>query len=70
MADTYNGKIKVIDPATRKCETFLAGFSEPGGIWYSDGKLLVANTNSHEIVEVTIGTKAKKVIRFQGLSRP
>lgn len=70
VADTYNGKIKVIDPVTRKCETFLAGFSEPGGIWHADGKLLVANTNAHEIVEVTIATKAKKVIRFQGLSRP
>lgn len=70
VADTYNGKIKVIDPETRKCETFLGGFSEPGGIWYADGRLLVANTNAHEIVEVVISTKARKVVRFQGLARP
>lgn len=70
VADTYNGKIKVIDPATRKCETFLGGFSEPGGIWHANGKLLVADTNAHEIVEVDIATKARRAIRFQGLNRP
>ena len=29
VADTYNSKIKVIDPATRTCTTFLGG--EPDG---------------------------------------
>lgn len=70
VADTYNGKIKVIDPATRKCDTFIGGFNEPGGIWHFDGKLLIANTNAHEIVEVSIADKSKRVIKFQGLNRP
>ena len=42
VADTYNSKIKVLDPAQRLCTTFVGGepagwlggpmFSEPGGI--------------------------------------
>jgi DNA-binding beta-propeller fold protein YncE len=68
VADTYNSKIKVIDPATRSCSTFMTGFKEPAGIWYAAGKLYVANTNAHEIVEITIDSKAKRVVEFKGLS--
>ena len=41
VADTYNSKIKVIDPDTRSCTTFVGGaagrmtermFNEPGGL--------------------------------------
>ena len=44
VADTYNSKIKVIDPEKRTCKTFLGGepdgwlatplFNEPGGLSY------------------------------------
>src|SRR5205823_12633714 len=49
VADTYNSKIKVIDPEARSCKTFLGGdadgwlagpqFFEPAGISYAAGKL-------------------------------
>jgi hypothetical protein len=65
IADTYNNKIKVLDPATRTCKT-LAGsgqsghddsaagplaatFNEPTGLCYAAGKLYVADTNNHLI---------------------
>ena len=56
VADTYNSKIKLIDPAKRSCETYLgdpAGwlkekmFNEPGGISIADGKMYIADTNNH-----------------------
>ena len=44
VADTYNSKIKVLDPAKRTCKTFLGGepdgwlagpmFNEPAGLSY------------------------------------
>jgi sugar lactone lactonase YvrE len=72
VADTYNSKIKMIDPATREAQSLTgdpaggyvdgaldeARFDEPGGISYADGRLYVADTNNHAIrvIDLTAGT--------------
>lgn len=64
VADSYNHKIKVVDPKTKQCTT-LAGtgeagdslgpqfaktcFNEPGGICIGAKLLYVADTNNHKI---------------------
>jgi thiol-disulfide isomerase/thioredoxin len=60
VADTYNNKVKVVDPEQATCKT-LAGtgkpgagdepaeFDEPAGITAAAGKLYVADTNNHLI---------------------
>jgi DNA-binding beta-propeller fold protein YncE len=80
VADTYNNKIKELDPAKRTCKTFLGGeeegwlagplFSEPGGICYADGKLYVADTNAHRIRVVDLKTKAISTRRLTGVTAP
>ena len=80
VADTYNSKIKVIDPVKRTSKTFLGGepagwlatplFSEPGGISYADGKLYVADTNAHRIRVVDVKTKAVSTLKLQGVEAP
>lgn len=52
VADTYNHKVKVLDPATRECRTLAGGFYEPGAICAAAGALWVADTNHHRIVRV------------------
>ena len=66
VADTYNNKIKRIDPATGVSETFLgsgqegadagdalqARFDEPEGVAVAGGLLFVADTNNH-VIRVT-----------------
>ena len=58
VADTYNHKIKSIDPATRRCHTLPgeAGSGEsllhPSGIWADEDRVLVADTENHRIVTV------------------
>lgn len=61
LADTYNHKIKTLDPATRELRTRagtgdrgwadgagpVAEFDEPGGLSAARGKLYVADTNNH-----------------------
>ena len=53
IADTYNDKIKVIDPDERTAKTLLGGgdeFFEPGGVHFANGKLYIADTNQHRVM--------------------
>jgi uncharacterized ParB-like nuclease family protein len=76
VADTYNSKIKVLDPITRACQTFVGGekkarlFNEPGGISYANGKLYVADTNAHRIQVIDLATKAVSTLELQGVEPP
>lgn len=65
VADTYNNKLKTLDPKTRQCQAFLDGFHEPGGIWANNGLLYVADTNAHKIVIVDPASKKTKSVNFQ-----
>jgi len=70
VADTYNHKIKRLDPATAECRTWLgrgepgfddgdadmATFSEPSGLAVALGRLYVADTNNHAIRVVEMET--------------
>ena len=68
MADTYNSKIKVIDPKDGTVTTFLGAkkddkdplFNEPAGLSLANGKLYVADTNAHRIRVVDLKTKADR----------
>ncbi len=80
VADTYNNKIKVIDPLTRASRTFLgtgdvgiqdgpgdqARFWEPGGLSISDGTIYIADTNNHAIRAADIQTRDVRTIPITG----
>lgn len=79
VADTYNSKIKLIDPATRTCTTFLgdpAGwlkakmFNEPGGLSFAGDKLYIADTNNHRIRVVDMNTKRVSDLELEGVTAP
>jgi DNA-binding beta-propeller fold protein YncE len=76
VADTYNSKLKVLDPKTQKCETYLGGdsnapagrlFNEPAGLSVANGKLYVADTNAHRIRVVDLANKAVSTLQLQGV---
>jgi DNA-binding beta-propeller fold protein YncE len=68
VADSYNHKIKVADPATRAVRTYLGDgkrgnedgskprFYEPSGLWAVGTKLFIADQNNHAIREVDLKT--------------
>jgi DNA-binding beta-propeller fold protein YncE len=72
VADSYNHKVKRLDPETRRCESWVgdgepglrdghgraARFFEPGGLSIGDGVLYVADTNNHAIRAVDLQTGA------------
>lgn len=70
VADTYNSKIKILNPNNRVCETWLGGptmFNEPGGLSISAGKMYIADTNNHRIEVVDMKTKETSTLQLQGV---
>ena len=68
IADTYNHKIKRIDPQTGNLETWLdedAGLNEPAGLSISDGALWIADTNNHRILRAEIVTRRLTMVELR-----
>jgi sugar lactone lactonase YvrE len=82
IADTYNHKIKQLDPKQETVTTLLgtgkpgqqdgasASFYEPGGLTLANDKLYVADTNNHAIRVVDLKTKVAHTLRINGLTPP
>jgi DNA-binding beta-propeller fold protein YncE len=82
IADTYNHKIKELDPKQESVKTFLGtgkpgqsdgaspSFYEPGGLSLANGNLYVADTNNHAIRVVDLKTKRVSTLRLSGLTPP
>lgn len=77
IADTYNNKIKILDPLTRRVRTLIGsgkpghqdgGFGqarlyEPEGVQVSAGKVYIADTNNHQVR--VAGLDSHQVSTFQ-----
>jgi sugar lactone lactonase YvrE len=81
IADTYNHKVKRLDPATAECHAWLgrgepgdddgdlatACFSEPSGVAVAAGRLYVADTNNHAVRVVEMDTGQVSTLMLAGL---
>jgi DNA-binding beta-propeller fold protein YncE len=70
IADTYNHKIKTLDPASGKVTTLASGFYEPGGLSIAGGRLYVADTNNHAIRVVDLSSREVTTLVIDGLTPP
>lgn len=75
VADTYNSKLKILDPEKRSSKNFLpekkeALFNEPGGLSYANGKIYVADTNAHRIRVVDLKSKEVSTLALSGVEAP
>jgi thiol-disulfide isomerase/thioredoxin len=82
IADTYNHKIKLLDPEARTVKSFAgtgkpgqadgaqSSFYEPGGLAVAGDKLYVADTNNHAIRVVDLKTKETRTLPIKGLQPP
>ncbi len=81
VADTYNNKLKTLDPATRELKSWLGGdsttswfrgplFNEPAGLSLANGKLYVADTNASRIRVVDLKTNAVSTLVLKGVDPP
>ena len=75
IADTYNDKLKWLDPKSRELTSFLGDkklntFDEPAGVSIANGKAYVADTNANRIRVVNLTTKEVSTLEFKGLKPP
>ena len=62
IADTYNGKIKVLDLEKNRVKTIISGLSEPNDVLLIGNYLYISDTNNHQILRVNTKTFEKEVI--------
>ena len=80
VADTYNHKIKLVDPAARSVTTLYGNgrpgastpddavaFFEPGGLCVAGDHLYVADTNNHRVLAIDLVSGQWHEIVFEGL---
>jgi len=79
IADTYNHKIKVVNPVDNTCITFAGDgqpgfndgkeprFYEPGGLSFANNKLYIADTNNHAIRVIDMKTREVNTLQIKGL---
>ncbi len=83
VADTYNHKIKKVNPRTRTVVTLVgtgkrgmadglagkASFSEPNGLTFVGGKLYIADTNNHMIRVYDLASKLVSTLKLTGIEK-
>ncbi|MFH5821465.1 NHL domain-containing thioredoxin family protein [Georgenia sp. AZ-5] len=62
VADTYNGAVRVYDPATGEVSTLASGLAEPSGLVVVDGgtHLLVVESAAHRLTRLALGEKGRR----------
>ncbi len=83
VADTYNSKIKIVNPVKETATTFAgrgkagfqdgklaaALFNEPGGLAFLDGRLYVADTNNHQVRVIDLAAGEVRTLELKNLER-
>jgi DNA-binding beta-propeller fold protein YncE len=83
VADTYNSKIKIVDPARGTSTTFAgtgkhgttdgplrsSAFNEPGGLVVLGNKIYVADTNNHQIRVIDRAASKVSLLEMTGIER-
>ena len=84
IADTYNHRIKMLDPASRKVSTIAgtgapghadgaasrAQFHEPGGVSVAGDTVFVADTNNHVIRSIDLRSFVVSTLSLEGVAPP
>jgi len=84
IADTYNHKIKRLDPGTAECRTIagdgkpgqqdgeplLARFSEPSSLTVAGDRVFIADTNNHAVRVLDLARGHVSTLTLSGLTPP
>jgi len=65
VCDSYNDTLRWLDPATRRVDTWIRGFSEPSGLAIGDDIVYVADTNAHRVAVVDVRSGAVSTLLIE-----
>lgn len=83
VADTYNHRIKLLDPVEGWVKSLIGGgeagffdgdfsgsrFFEPEGVWVHQGRLYIADTNNHQIRVADLTLKRLSTFHLKGVEK-
>ena len=84
VADTYNSKIKIVDPVKKTSATFAgtgthgsqdgnrlaAEFNEPAGLAILGDSIYIADTNNHSVRVLDLKTENVRTLELSGIGKP
>ncbi|MDO1447065.1 redoxin domain-containing protein [Rhodocytophaga aerolata] len=62
IADTYNGKVKLLDLKNERISTLVAGLNEPNDLLFIENELWVTDTNNHQLVKINLKSSEKNIV--------
>ncbi|WP_262851092.1 redoxin domain-containing protein [Mumia quercus] len=70
VADTYNGAVRLFDPAAARLGTLATGLAEPSGLLLDGDELLVVESAAHRLSRVPLGASARATGASHTTGRP
>ena len=70
VSDTFNGAVRRISLADSQVTTVARGLAQPGGLTVSGGRLVVADTDHHQLVGLDPATGAATPLALAGVRPP
>ena len=68
IADTYNGKVKLLNPKTKMVTTLVADLNEPNDVLIIGRELWITDTNNDQIIKFDLVSKVKEVVNVKNQS--
>jgi DNA-binding beta-propeller fold protein YncE len=65
IADTYNGKVKVLNTKTNIVSTLVSDLNEPNDVLIVNNELWVTDTNNDQIIKFNLAGKMKEIVRVR-----
>ena len=65
IADTYNGKVKVLDTKRNNVSTLVMDLNEPNDVLVIGHELWITDTNNDQIIKFNLVSKLKEVVKIK-----
>jgi DNA-binding beta-propeller fold protein YncE len=65
IADTYNGKVKVLNTKTNIVSTLVTDLNEPNDVLIVGHELWITDTNNDQIIKFSLVSKVKEMVKIR-----
>ena len=65
IADTYNGKVKVLKTKSNTVSTLVTDLNEPNDVLIAGNELWITDTNNDRVIKFNLVRKVKEVVTIR-----